>query len=59
MRKVAYYTLGAVFAIVPFVMYLYAIAMIANLNTFIEWKLAMTMPLGVALVVYYIWMFED
>lgn len=58
-KKIAYYALGTILAIVPLVVYLCVIATIAKIDTYFEYQLAMTMPFGVLLVAYYIWMFED
>lgn len=59
MRKLAYYALGTILAVVPLVMYLCVIATIAQIDTYFEYQLAMTMPFGIVLVAYYVWMFED
>lgn len=58
-KKIAYYALGTILAVVPFLMYLGVIVAIAQIPTYFEWQLAMTMPFGVLLVAYYVWMFED
>lgn len=58
-KKIAYYLLATVLAIVPLVMYLGVIVTIAQIDTYFEYQLAMTMPFGVLLVAYYVWMFED
>jgi hypothetical protein len=58
-RKVAYYLLGTVLAVVPAVMYLCVIVFIAQIPTYFEYQIAMTMPFMLLLTAYYIWMFED
>jgi hypothetical protein len=58
-RKVAYYLLGTVLAVVPAVIYLGIVYAIAQIPTYFEYQIAMTMPFIGLLTIYYIWMFED
>jgi uncharacterized membrane protein len=51
--------LGTILAVVPALLYLALIAVIAQVPTYFEWQVAMTMPLMALLTAYYMWMFGD
>jgi hypothetical protein len=59
MKKFAYYTLGTVLAVVPAFLYLAVVVAIAQIPTYFEWQLALTIPPMVLLTAYYMWMFGD
>lgn len=58
-NRIGYYVLVSILVLVPFAMCVSAFVAISQLHIYIEYQLAMTTPLVIALFIYYSWLFTD